>query len=228
MPKDILKSLRKALSLADRFVVSTPALANAFDGNHHDIRVAENRLPVETWAHLTSLRGQGKKTRVGWAGGSSHTGDLEMIADVVRAFADRVEWVFFGMCPPKLRPYIHEYYSGVEIKKYPEKLASLNLDLALAPVEDNLFNRCKSNLRLLEYGACGYPVICSDVECYHYDLPVTRVKNRFKDWVEAIEMHLDDPEASRRSGEALRQAIHKDWMLTGEPLRHWMNMWLPD
>ncbi|WP_342656774.1 glycosyltransferase [Pantoea sp. RSPAM1] len=228
MPKDILKSLRKALSLADRFVVSTPALANAFDGNHHDIRVAENRLPVETWAHLTSLRGQGKKTRVGWAGGSSHTGDLEMIADVVRAFADRVEWVFFGMCPPKLRPYIHEYYSGVEIKKYPEKLASLNLDLALAPVEDNLFNRCKSNLRLLEYGACGYPVICSDVECYHYDLPVTRVKNRFKDWVEAIEMHLDDPEASRRSGEALRQAIHKDWMLTGEPLRHWMKMWLPD
>lgn len=228
MPKDIFKSLRKSLSMADRFVVSTPALANAFDANHHDIRIAENRLPLEIWGNLKSLRGQGKKPRVGWAGGSSHTGDLEMIADVVRAFADRVEWVFFGMCPAKLRPFVYEYHSGVEIQKYPEKLASLNLDLALAPVEDNLFNRCKSNLRLLEYGACGYPVICSDVECYHYDFPVTRVKNRFKDWVEAIEMHLDDCEASWRTGDALRNLVHKEWMLTGQPLKNWMAAWLPD
>ncbi|WP_051937134.1 glycosyltransferase [Erwinia sp. 9145] len=227
MPKDILKSIRKSLSMMDRFVVSTAALANRFDGAHHDIQIVENRLPCDKWSNLVSLRGQGRKPRVGWAGGVSHTGDLEMIVDVVKAFANRVEWVFMGMCPPKLMPYIHEYHPGVSIDDYPAKLASLNLDLALAPVEDNEFNRCKSNLRLLEYGACGYPVICSDIECYRYDMPVTRVRNRFKDWADAIEMHLDDRETSWRTGDALKELVLSQWMLTGEPLERWAKIWLP-
>jgi len=227
MPKDIFKSLRKSLTLVDRFVVSTEALADAFKGMNSDIRVVENRLSPALWGSLVSQRGQGRKPRIGWAGGSSHTGDLEMIVDVVKALSNRVEWVFFGMCPPALRPYIHEYYPGVAIEKYPAKLAALNLDLALAPVEDNPFNRCKSNLRLLEYGACGFPVICSDIECYRYDLPVTRVKNRFKDWLEAIEMHLSDPAASYRMGDELRARVRKEWMLEGEAVKNWASLWLP-
>ena len=60
--------------------------------------------------------------------------------------------MFFGMCPEKLRPFVHEFHIGLPIDQYPAKLASLDLDLALAPLEQNLFNECKSNLRLLEYG----------------------------------------------------------------------------
>ncbi|MBN0063488.1 hypothetical protein JTL66_35335, partial [Pseudomonas aeruginosa] len=112
-----------------------------------------------------------------------------LIADVVRELADEVDWVFFGMCPPSIRPFVREVHAGVPIERYPRALAALDLDLALAPVEQNLFNECKSNLRLLEYGACGFPVVCSDVRCYQDDLPVTRVKNRFRDWVDAIRMH---------------------------------------
>ncbi|WP_031339897.1 glycosyltransferase family 2 protein, partial [Xanthomonas maliensis] len=52
MPKDILKTLRRGLGMVDRFVVSTPALAEAFAGLHSDIRVAENRLPPHWWEHL--------------------------------------------------------------------------------------------------------------------------------------------------------------------------------
>lgn len=228
MPKDIFKSIRKSLSMVDRFVVSTPMLAECFAGAHPDIQIAENRLPVNQWGNLVSFRGQGRKPRVGWAGGASHTGDLEMILDVVRALADRVEWVFMGMCPPKLRPYIHEYHAGVNLDEYPAKLASLNLDLAIAPVEENIFNRCKSNLRLLEYGACGFPVIASNVECYRYDLPVTLVRNRYKDWVEAIEMHINDPDSSWRTGDELREKVRSEWMLIGEPLTKWAKIWLPD
>ena len=79
----------------------------------------------------------------------------------------------------------------------------------------------------MEYGACGYPVICSDVECYRNDLPVTRVKNRYKDWIEAIEMHLADPSTSLKTGDALRKVVLEHWMLKGEPLKRWSELWLP-
>lgn len=224
--QEVSGHLRKSLSYFDRFVVSTPPLAESLATFHPDIQVVLNRLPVSWWGNLQSLRGQGRKPRVGWAGGSSHQGDLEMIADVVKALANEVEWVFMGMCPEKLRPYVYERHDGVDISLYPAALASLNLDLALAPVEDNIFNICKSNLRLMEYGACGIPVICSDVECYrHTDMPVTRVKNRFKDWVDAIRMHLHDADASERSGVALQTMVRDEWMLTGPHLDNWVKAW---
>lgn len=227
MPKDILKSLRRGLGFVDRFVVSTHPLAEAFAGMHEDIVVVENRLPVGWWQGLQGQRRVSAKPRVGWAGGSSHTGDLELIEDVVKELANEVEWVFFGMCPESMRPYVHEFHPGVAIEQYPAALARLNLDLALAPVEENLFNECKSNLRLLEYGACGFPVICSDIRCYQGDLPVTRVKNRFKDWVEAIRMHLADLEATARMGDELQAVVRRDWMLEGRNLELWLKGWTP-
>lgn len=230
MPRDIVKSLRRGLSYVDRFVVSTEAIAEAFADFHPDIQVRHNTLDPRFWdASLPeSERRTAAKPRVGWAGGASHTGDLEMIEDVIKALAGEVEWVFFGMCPDRLRPYVHEYHPGVLIAQYPAALARLNLDLALAPVEQNLFNECKSNLRLLEYGACGYPVICSDIRCYSGDLPATRVKNRYRDWVDAIRMHLSDPDASEAMGNALRDRVKGQWMLEGTNLEGWREVWLPD
>ena len=228
MPKDVLKVIRKAVALTDRFVVSTESLAEQFAGLHEDIRVVPNRLPVNWWGEVSSQRRTGNKPRVGWGGGASHRGDLELIADVVRDLADEVEWVFFGMCPDKLRPYVHEFHPGVPIEEYPHKLASLNLDLALAPLEQNVFNACKSNLRLLEYGACGFPVICTDIVCYQNELPVTRVKNRYKDWMTAIRMHLDDMDATAKAGDTLREAVQRDWMLTPDKLLDWRSAWLPN
>ena len=226
MPKDILKSLRASLKHVDRFVVSTHPLADAFKGAHPDIRVVENRLPLDWWADLSAARRQSEKPRVGWAGGVGHTGDLELVEAVVRDLADEVDWVFFGMCPEGLRPCVKEVHEGVNIELYPEKLASMNLDLAIAPLEDNLFNRCKSNLRLLEYGACGFPVVCSDVEPYRaHELPVTRVKNRYKDWVDAIRMHLSDLDETARIGDELREVVCRDWMLEGENLQEWLGAW---
>src|SRR5690606_19133931 len=139
-----------------------------------------------------------------------------------------VEWVFMGMCPERLRPYVHEYHPGVAIEQYPARLAALDLDLAIAPLEDNQFNRCKSNLRLLEFGTCGFPVVCSDVEPFRDGLPVTRVKRRFRDWMEAIRMHLSDLDAAARAGEALREAVHRDWMLDEASAGAWLATWLPD
>ncbi len=226
MPKDVMRSLRRGLSYVDRFVVSTEALAEALSGFHHDIRIVNNRLDMGWWGELpVSARRTSVRPRVGWAGGAGHTGDLEMIVDVIKALADEVDWVFMGMCPDRLRPYVREFHPGVRIDLYPAALARLNLDLAVAPLQDNLFNSCKSNLRLLEYGMCGYAVVCSDSIAYRGDLPVTRVRNRFRDWVDAIRMHINDLDATERAGDALRDRVRQDWMLDEIGREQWRSAW---
>lgn len=223
LPKDIVRQLRRSVEQADWLVVSTVPLAEAYAPFHHDIRVAQNRLD-DQWAALNSLRRQGKKPRVGWAGGSSHTGDLEILLPFMKELENEVEWVFMGMKPQNVKC---EFHYGVPFEFYPEKLATLNLDLALVPLEMNFFNECKSNLRLLELGACGVPVICTDIEPYRCDLPVTRVTNRYKDWMNAIREHLADMDALAARGDALRAGVFRDWMLRDEGLTDWQNAWLP-
>ncbi|QBF25848.1 glycosyltransferase [Pseudomonas tructae] len=227
MPGNMREMVSRGVAMCDRLVVSTQPLADALSSMHQDIRVVPNMLASQLWLGLTSRRQTSSRPRVGWAGGTSHRGDLELIADVVKELANEVDWVFFGMCPDVLRPYIKEFHSGVGLHAYPQKLASLDLDLALAPLEVNLFNDCKSNLRLLEYGACGFPVICTDTKAYQGYLPCTRVRsNTAQEWLEAIRMHLADPQASYRQGDALREAVLRDYVLTENNLQQWANGWL--
>ncbi|MCM7589009.1 glycosyltransferase [Enterobacter chuandaensis] len=223
VPKDIQNRLTSALALADWVVVSTEPLAEAYSRFHSDIRVAKNRLDMELWGNLKSAKRRGKKPRVGWAGGASHTGDLEILLPIIYELKDEVEWVFMGMKPEGIAC---EFHLPVPFEHYPQKLSELDLDLALVPLEQNRFNECKSNLRLLELGSCGFPIICTDIEPYRCGLPVHRVKNTPNAWISAVREHIHDWNALDKAGEELRNAVHRDWMLREGGLDDWQRAWI--
>ena len=224
--KDLHKHFRKGVSLCHRFIVSTDFLAEQYRSYIDNIVVVPNYIERARWGDLNPARRYSTKPRVGWAGGGSHDGDLSIIFDVVKATAKEVDWVFLGMCPDAILPYVAEFQKGVSLDDYPAKLASLDLDLAVAPLEDVPFNHGKSHLRLLEYGVLGYPVICSDLTPYRGDYPVTRVNNRFKDWVDAIRSHVADRDELARRGDVLREYINANWILE-DHLDIWQRAWLP-
>lgn len=230
MPKDMRGRVAKAIGLCDRLVVSTPPLARALAQYNGDIRVVPNRLPPAMWGATPPQKMLDQqvaqcKPRIGWAGGIGHAGDLKMVEAVIKEFSDRVDWIFIGVVPDSLRKYLREYHPGVPTLKYPELLMRQNWDLAIAPLELHEFNECKSNLKLLEYGWCGIPVVCSDITPYQCGLPVTRVKNKFKDWHNAIAERIADLEACRRDGLVLQQQIAADWTLKDEHLTEWYKAW---
>ena len=226
MHKDIAKRFRKAAGLCQRLVVATEPLAQAYAGFADEVVVCPNHVEGARWGHLQPARAERARPRVGWAGGVGHTGDLELIADVVRDTAKDVDWVFFGMCPDSLKGVVKEFHPGVPLDQYAAKLAALDLDLAVAPLEDNPFNDAKSHLRLLEYGILGYPVICSDLAPYQGDFPVTRVANRYRDWLRAIREAVSDRDALRAQGDALRDKVRAEWVLE-DHLDRWMKAWTP-
>lgn len=231
IPRDLRGKMLKAIGLCDRLVVSTEALAHELSNQNDDVRVVLNRLAPAMWGQTPPSRAaraqrpKGHKPRVGWAGGISHQGDLEMVASVIKELADQVDWIFMGMCPDNIRPYIHEFIPGVPTLEYPTKLMAQDWDLAIAPIESHAFNECKSNLKLLEYGWCGVPVVCSDTTPYQGDLLATRVKNRYKDWRDAILERVSDLPACHRDGLALQVQVARDWTLTGTNLQDWYHAW---
>ena len=224
--KDTKARIRKAVALCHRAIVTTEPIAEAMRGMADDIRVVPNYLERSRWGNLQPPRNERRKLRVGWAGAQQHQGDLEFILPVVEATANEVDWIFMGMCPPKLRYHVAEAYNAVPFDQYPAALAALDLDLAIAPLEINRFNTAKSNLRLLEYGAVGYPVICTDIEPYR-NAPVTRVPNNPKAWIDAIRARVHDLDATRAAGEQLREWVLSKWMLD-QHLDEWMKALLPD
>lgn len=223
--KDMKKRIRRCAELADCLVVTTEPLAQALSEMSADVRVVPNYLSGSLWGSQQSKRQQGSKPRVGWAGAQQHGGDLELIAEVVAATANEVDWIFFGMCPDVLRPYVAEYHRAISFENYPEKLASLNLDLAIAPLERNRFNEAKSNLRVLEYGVLGWPVIASDIHPYQTG-PLCRVPNSAAAWIRAIREHCYDLQALGQAGDTLQIWVKKHWMLE-DHLDEWLTALQP-
>ena|GEM_PF-2961554 len=225
-PKNVRRKVKELFQASDRVIVANDALAEEFRKMSNEIIVVPNYLENWRWDSLNlPEKTQGKKMRVGWAGGSEHIADLEFIRPVVEALHKEVDWVFMGLCLEGFEPYIKEHYAGVDFDRYPQLLADLNLDLAIAPLMHNKFNECKTNLRLLEYGMVGWPVVCTDILPYQ-NAPVTRVANNTNEWVRVIREKINEPEELLKEGAVLKQWVVNNYMLD-EHLDEWAVALLP-
>ncbi len=220
IPADISARLRQAIQAAHLLVTTSQTLAERY-GGATPVRVIENALADHWFEPRRAPRAPAKprRLRVGWAGAQQHAGDLELIDGLLRARPE-VEWVFMGMAPDSATTVGAEVHPMVDFEAYPLRLAALDLDLALVPLVDNAFNRCKSALKLMEFGALGVPVIASDVRPYQA-APVVRVDADTASWLGALDAMLGSDEvrvhaagelhewASARHRQALRRA---DWL----------------
>ncbi|WP_051690769.1 hypothetical protein [Acidithiobacillus thiooxidans] len=221
---DAIERFKKATALCDRLVTSTDFLKNEYGHFAPESVTCHNSLPDDPWANLPSYAVTHEKPRVGWAGSSGHLGDLKIIAPVIFATCHEIDWVMLGPVPESIRKHFVEYHPAVPIDQYPAKLASLALDLAVAPLEVSRYNHAKSALRILELGACGYPVLCSDgVGAFAIDLPVYRVKNTTEAWISVVR-HLTN---SLIPYSALRHQILSQYLLS-KRLDEWMTAWTCD
>ncbi|MEQ9745336.1 glycosyltransferase [Pectobacterium actinidiae] len=224
--KEHLNKIKEDLAPFDRVIVGSEVLAEQYGRVHHDIQVLPTYLP-QFWNDLAFTGRTSDKPRVGCITQDLSDEDIELVSNVIRDFFNHVTWVFLGAYPPKLKPFIHEYHRYHGLTHYPQQLASLNLDFAIAPLADNNANRARSNIRLLELGICGIPIICSDVLCYKSRLSVNVVKNRYKDWSSAMSQYINDVDAARKVGAVLKSEIQENWMINQKNLEIINKNWLP-
>ena len=228
MPTDIKSRIARALNYCDRITTTTIPMSHWLETlapKDCQIDVVPNALPV---ARLRERKARTSgKLRIGFAGGISHTGDLTLLRQAMETIGEEVTWVFFGMSPDD-PPCTVEFHEGVATTLYLDKMASLDLDLMLAPLDDNPFNRCKSNLRLIEAAAVGAAIIAQDLPPYHvHNPPVFGYASTPEEWTERIrEFIASTPTQRQRSADLLRTWAGRHYTLE-RLMQTRMNAWLP-
>ncbi len=149
--------------------------------------VLDYQLPA--WNHPKS---KAKYTRIGYAAGIHHRGDVKVFNAVPhlvnqKVGRENVQWNFYGHPPPdpskkgtweaKVWPeYMSQLLSGFKGQKNynihyalpPDAYGRYyaDMDVAIAPLQANNFNDSKSDIKVAECSRYKIPLVASNVGCY--------------------------------------------------------------
>ena len=169
-------AFEQALQVADVVTCSTQGLKDEYRSLRSDIRVIPNALaPEHVAAFEREYTGAAKRPgeiRIGYAGTASHAADLEIARKPLIAIKNKypqVRLVTVGQYFDGLSDDHHigisperDEHPGAFMLRYYKLLDSMDFDIALAPLQSNTFNRCKSWIKAAECGICGIPVVASN------------------------------------------------------------------
>lgn len=96
--------------------------------------------------------------------------DFKHVTDAIIKARKKFKFVWKGCYPVVLKPYIDngemEFIEWSPLNDYPQGLCDTNCNVAFASLIDNIFNRSKSNIKMIESGAIGMPGAYQDICTY--------------------------------------------------------------
>lgn len=186
--EDIRQNCIDIINMCDEVTVTCPYMKELYKEKtgHQNITVIPNFVPDFWMGNLfngkkiaSQLEQNRKKPRILYTGSGAHydvdnkTGgqdDFTLIRDFIRATVDKYQWIFVGAYPPPLHDLVTsrkiEFYPWQNLLNYPKFIANLNAQLMVAPLEDNKFNRSKSDIKFIEACTLGIPCLCQDMVTY--------------------------------------------------------------
>lgn len=96
--------------------------------------------------------------------------DFAHVRDVIAKTTDKYQWIFLGAFPLPLQNFVKagkiEFHPWKRLYEYPSMISDLNANIMVAPLQDNNFNKAKSDLKYIEAGCFGLPAVCQDIDTY--------------------------------------------------------------
>ncbi len=224
------------LGMASGLIVSTEPLKEEYLRLNNNITVIPNMNDINDWSDGAKI--QKDTITLGYMGSITHNADLKLIipavAEVMRRH-DNVRFLIIGALTDasatKLFEKYHDVTDRVEIMAgtptwngYAELIAKSGIDIGLAPLVNDDFNRGKSHIKWMEYAMIGVPTIASRVYPYYKDIQGKKTiqhletgmlaKNK-KDWVSSIE-YLINEENRKRIADNAYAYIKENWQYEGK------------
>jgi glycosyltransferase involved in cell wall biosynthesis len=170
-----LEIYKALIRMSDGVTCTTPALATVYRGyGAQNVYVFPNSIRFSDYPEL-KLQHNPKQVLVLWQGGWSHWRDWFPLKEALTRVSLKYHYVKFiiwgqqfNWVHEAIPPTRREHISWVNHDAYVLRLSMLNHDINLAPIADNRFNRCKSDIKFLESSAIYRPAasLVSDVAAY--------------------------------------------------------------
>lgn len=232
----IKSSLIKLLEMVDIVTVTNNRLKEYYQRYNPNVYVLSNFLDKQIWNRNVLPEGKkmADKIVIGYAGLPTHAYDFKAVTPAIKyilsKYNDKVCFKFIGCVPDGLAglsgvDYISELVSYHE---YANTIMDNNFDFVIAPLEDNVFNRCKSNIKFLEYSICGYAGIYSAVGPYIDSIAPDEtgvlVKNTTDEWIMAMELLINNPELRHTLGRNAFNYVKTNYS-PEERLKEWSQLY---
>lgn len=211
---------------ADHIICSTEAIKSVIEPLNNHITVIPNAIDPKIWNVNKTPIGNPNigrcdgKIRIGWFGSSSHLADMNLILPVIEELEKKypnVEFHLVGFADTKITEGRRFHYPPTKgYEEYPQFVADMAIDIAIAPLIDTQFNRAKSNIKWLEHSMLKTPMVLSNVSPYKEC--VENYKTGFlatgtNQWVKYLSWLIENPEKRKEIGENAHQAVLKDWLI---------------
>ena len=164
-------------SKCDGFIATNKYLANIIEEDFSKpVWIIPNFLNKEQEYYSRIIRETRKKNRLkflmGYFSGSpSHRYDLEIIVDSVKALLAKYDDIYLKIVgfidiPQKLLEYTNRIIQKPFVSYQDLQYEIGEVDINLVPLQNNLFNNCKSELKYFEAGIVEVPSCCSPTYVY--------------------------------------------------------------
>ena len=227
---EVMERFHACLTAADAVTVSTQLLADYYRPFSDRIVVLPNAYDDAN--PLWDLEPRPRATvNIGFFGTDHHEDNLRLLTGVLEQVLRRhPEMRVVEAGGPALLPRIEApsaqlvHLGSLPFEVFP--LLVREMDIVLAPLADEPFMRCKSNIRCLMAGLARAPVVASPVGPYQdYVRPGVNGFHAASaaEWSDGIERLVADPELRRMMGEANRQ-IAQTYAISANA-RRWENVY---
>jgi len=165
------KTILQILEAVDCIVCSTPTLSKQMS-NYNQTALIKNRLMPEIWKTEYNVDVIPEKPIIVWGGCGYHFSDKgsdfpDDIVDYILKTTDKYQWTFIGALPLKLKDNENiVFYPWTTYLNYIYLLKTIKPFVGIALLQDNDFNKCKSNIKALEYTALGIPGVYTNIDPY--------------------------------------------------------------
>lgn len=226
-PEYITHFSLKMMRMADALTVTNEPLKKAYAPYNKNIYVLPNYIDTDRWEGVKNnlQRDSDKQVVVGWYGGQSHQDDMVLIREVIPALFDKYPNVIFkwsGLIPEFWRASLKKYKDKFDYMPWTQDtlsweshFANFGFDIALAPLTDNVFNRCKSNIKWMEAAMLGLPMVASKVEAYMCIQPGKDgyLVDKYLEWMKFIGRLIDSRDLRQEIGGRAKERVLREYNL---------------